>query len=722
VDSSLLIAERVLDLVKTAAQKMVPNLEFALAVDLDSGGVCQNGAFDKPRSSLVIISGQSGLQGKLAHGGTLEIPVGPSEKWTSVKAQKHFEKWIPDKGLREQGYDCFISYRWTTPTSGGMDTKLVDGIYKKLSLNVVGAENRQIHVFLDRHCLEDGGRFDKDFVKALLKSSLVIPIVSCAALQKMKSLTVESDDNLLLEWVIIAELQEIGALASCLPVMLGNVLETPQKDGNFTSNIFEEDIVAKLPEVVVSKVVKFVQEIFDDNGIAPSRHLHNRTVKGTVETIMKGLGVLTWDVVSNPIRGANGDDSMMHTHAEWTRNLFSKVATKAMVCIEKAEAQGKSKVGQKADPNTPTAGHEAGLQTPGKGKASAKPFEQWDVNEVCRLVQSIDGVGFAEVANAIKANGIDGKCFSDMLRDNDEDLTKSIADDGLGFKKLQLKAVKSRIDEIDSKTGDSTKKEIPLISSISSGKDKSDDHNDKSSMNLAVNNENEDKNVHEKHFEKETEIGKAEENTKGDRDKDVSEIQEDTSVVQKKWETIGAGRAEEQRARHGHTKEKDNSDDHNDKSSMNLAVNNENDDKNVHEQHFEKVSEIQKDTSVVQKKKWETISAGRVEECLREAMLRGGKPLNTSRLNIVGEGRAGKTAWLRAVSNKVFEDTTSTIGVKQSLLEVNKVDMETKCEGGGWLVVEGGTLIMKADEAWTRLAAQIAVTEPQVYLYIYMRA
>jgi hypothetical protein len=126
------------------------------------------------------------------------------------------------------------------------------------------------------------------------------------------------------------------------------------------------------------------------------------------------------------------------------------------------------------------------------------------------------------------------------------------------------------------------------------------------------------------------------------------------------------------------------------------------------------VSEIHEDASVAQKK-WETISAERAEECLREARRRGSKPLNSSRLNIVGEGRAGKTALLRAVSNKDFEDTTSTIGVKQSLLEVNKVDLETKC-GGGWSVVEEGTLIMKADEVMTRLAAEIAITEPQVYM------
>ncbi len=31
--------------------------------------------------------------------------------------------------------------------------------------------------------------------------------------------------------------------------------------------------------------------------------------------------------------------------------------------------------------------------------------------------------------------------------------------------------------------------------------------------------------------------------------------------------------------------------------------------------------------------------------------------MNTSRLNIVGEGRTGKTTWIRVVSNKTFEDT-----------------------------------------------------------------
>jgi hypothetical protein len=75
---------------------------------------------------------------------------------------------------------------------------------------------------------------------------------------------------------------------------------------------------------------------------------------------------------------------------------------------------------------------------------ASKPFEKWDVNEVCGLVKAM---GFAEAADAIKENGIDGKYFEEMLRNSDEDLTTSIAEGGLGFKRLQLKVVRAKIQE-----------------------------------------------------------------------------------------------------------------------------------------------------------------------------------------------------------------------------------------------------------------------------------
>ena len=46
-----------------------------------------------------------------------------------------------------------------------------------------------------------------------------------------------------------------------------------------------------------------------------------------------------------------------------------------------------------------------------------------------------------------------------------------------------------------------------------------------------------------------------------------------------------------------------------------------------------------------------------MENFLQAAREVGSKALNTSRLNVVGEGRGGKTAFVRAISGKAFEDT-----------------------------------------------------------------
>jgi len=85
-------------------------------------------------------------------------------------------------------------------------------------------------------------------------------------------------------------------------------------------------------------------------------------------------------------------------------------------------------------------------------------------------------------------------------------------------------------------------------------------------------------------------------------------------------------------------------------------------------------------------KEW-TLDADTCAQLLAMALKQGGKALNSSRLNLVGEGRGGKTSLLRAISDLPFEDTDSTIGVQQSLLEVDKVDINTSA-GGGWCVVQ----------------------------------
>ena len=89
---------------------------------------------------------------------------------------------------------------------------------------------------------------------------------------------------------------------------------------------------------------------------------------------------------------------------------------------------------------------EKGSSAEAQGAAGAKPFKSWSVSEVCEFVRSI-GSAFADKAAAIEENGVDGDFFLKMLDSNDEDLTTSIADGGLGFAKLQLKNVRAKIEE-----------------------------------------------------------------------------------------------------------------------------------------------------------------------------------------------------------------------------------------------------------------------------------
>lgn len=43
---------------------------------------------------------------------------------------------------------------------------------------------------------------------------------------------------------------------------------------------------------------------------------------------------------------------------------------------------------------------------------------------------------------------IDGKCFMEMLDENDELLMTKVGEGGLGFSKLQLKSVRSKIEDL----------------------------------------------------------------------------------------------------------------------------------------------------------------------------------------------------------------------------------------------------------------------------------
>ena len=75
---------------------------------------------------------------------------------------------------------------------------------------------------MDRHRLEEGRRFDRDFMTAMLHTSVVVPLVSHDALQRMLTIlpnTPRACDNVLLEWGLLTELQEQGKIEYVLPLV-----------------------------------------------------------------------------------------------------------------------------------------------------------------------------------------------------------------------------------------------------------------------------------------------------------------------------------------------------------------------------------------------------------------------------------------------------------------------------------------------------------------------
>ena len=133
-------------------------------------------------------------------------------------------------------YDLFISYRWGDKLDSGVydkDSELVKGVFDYLTRYTL-EENRPIHTFLDVHRLKDGQDLRDSFSVALMRSSLVVPIVSLNAINKIKRVPT-CVDNVLVEWLLVAilfspgmaELNPEMRVKRVLPVIIDkNLLDT----------------------------------------------------------------------------------------------------------------------------------------------------------------------------------------------------------------------------------------------------------------------------------------------------------------------------------------------------------------------------------------------------------------------------------------------------------------------------------------------------------------
>lgn len=145
---------------------------------------------------------------------------------------------------------------------------------------------------------------------------------------------------------------------------------------------------------------------------------------------------------------ANPHENAPNQYVAWGNNKDLELVTRQQDAAPGSHySKTQTKLSSKTAPGASEKAHpKTKAKKPDAQKTSAvNSFDSWGVREVCKLVRSI-GSSFEAAAVAMEENGIDGPFFLEMLANNDEDLTTSIPDGGLGFTRLQLKRVADQIE------------------------------------------------------------------------------------------------------------------------------------------------------------------------------------------------------------------------------------------------------------------------------------
>ena len=127
-------------------------------------------------------------------------------------------------------FDAFISYRVAS------DLLNAEVLYNLLT-------SQGLRVFWDKVCLQPGEDWEKGFVEGLINSRSFVPLLSQEALnsssndrQNISKLDYDSPcDNVLLEYRLATELQELGFIEKIFPVFIGNYDSNTDTYGNYFS-------------------------------------------------------------------------------------------------------------------------------------------------------------------------------------------------------------------------------------------------------------------------------------------------------------------------------------------------------------------------------------------------------------------------------------------------------------------------------------------------------
>jgi hypothetical protein len=187
----------------------------------------ENAENKKRRLSFMKLSS---IERYIANHADLQITIHDRISFNRLRNDYNLWLYRYKQSLSLTNYDIFLSYRWNQ-----QDSLLVKSLFHEFSYHHIvnndstassaSASNSSssaaassslsssavyspISVFLDHQRLQFGENYRDSFVSALLKSRIVIPVITVEALKKMIFHNPFQEDNLLLEWILILNQHE----------------------------------------------------------------------------------------------------------------------------------------------------------------------------------------------------------------------------------------------------------------------------------------------------------------------------------------------------------------------------------------------------------------------------------------------------------------------------------------------------------------------------------
>ena len=203
----------------------------------------------------------------------------------------HYSNWLLDANQLSQ-FDVFLSYR-----RADFNSFLVEAIYNSLVYTPCGRDSHAMRIFLDKYCLPVGQQLRNKCFEALLKSSVIVLLLTSDSLEKMSSASFKADkeDNVLIEWMTSAEYGLQNRNVSIIPVLVGKIekLESPEHILS-PSEVFDfEKGFSALSKDIPSRSIAIARKQLEMNGVKPTLRnggqywFEGKNVKEIVEDVSK---------------------------------------------------------------------------------------------------------------------------------------------------------------------------------------------------------------------------------------------------------------------------------------------------------------------------------------------------------------------------------------------------------------------------------------------------